>query len=631
MRSLIVGTAGHIDHGKSALVRALTGTDPDRLKEERERGITIDLGFAHRVLADGTTLSFVDVPGHERFVRNMLAGAHGLDAVLLVVAADESVMPQTREHFHICRLLGIPTGVIALTKCDLADDDLVTLAEQEVRELVRGSFLEGAPIVRVSAVRGDGLERLVAELAALAATTPERPAEGLLRLPVDRVFTLRGFGTVVTGTLVAGALAIGDEVELLPTGKRSRVRGLQIHGQTVERATAGHRTAVNLASLEVEEIARGHVLAAPDTLIPTALADVEVTLLAGEKALEDRTRVRVHAGSAEVLGRLEPIGGTRITPDTPTPVQLRLEAPTVLGRGDRLVLRSYSPASTIGGARVLDPLAPRRRRRDPAAATRLAALAAADPLAAARLFVEEAGPQGIDLRRLAARLTIRRGELEKALASESEVTLLGREPGWAVSRAALDGRAAAVLDTLARYHREQRLRETMPLEELRARVFAHSPAGAAERVLERLAGDGRVRLTADGVALASHRPTLTANEERVRAALLQAASAAGLAGLSAEDLTRAASGDVRLGEQVARTLVTSGALVRVGAVAWLERQQVEALVQKVRERWAPGTTLDVGAFKELTGLTRKHAIPLLELLDTLRVTRRSGNERIVIG
>ncbi|HKC13729.1 MAG TPA: selenocysteine-specific translation elongation factor, partial [Vicinamibacteria bacterium] len=362
MRSFIVGTAGHIDHGKSGLVQALTGTDPDRLKEEKERGITIDLGFAHLALAEDVVASFIDVPGHERFVRNMLAGAHGIDAVLLVVAADESVMPQTREHFHICRLLGVPRGLVALTKCDLADADSQALAEMEVRELLAGSFLDGRPIVRVSARTGVGLERLRAALLELARESPPRGAGGLLRLPVDRVFTLRGFGTVVTGTLVSGALNVGEEVEILPSGRRARVRGVQIHGESVETAAAGNRTAVNLAGLEVEDLARGDVLARPGTLRPTRMLDAELTLLPGEKALADQSRVRVHVASAEALGRVRLLGGGRVEPGHTALVQLRLERPVAAGRGDRLIIRSYSPAATIGGARVLDSLPPARRR-----------------------------------------------------------------------------------------------------------------------------------------------------------------------------------------------------------------------------------------------------------------------------
>src|SRR5262245_4290203 len=304
VRSLIVGTAGHIDHGKSALVRALTGTDPDRLKEEKERGITIDLGFAHLDLGGGRVASFIDVPGHERFVRNMLAGAHGIDAVLLVVAADESVMPQTREHFHICRLLGIARGLVALTKCDAAEEDLQRLAEDEVREMTAGSFLQDAPLLRVSARTGQGLPELKAALARLAGEAAPRAGGGLLRLPVDRSFTLRGFGTVVTGTLVSGALALGDEVELLPSERRARVRGLQVHGAAVERVEAGNRAAVNLSGVDVNDVERGHVLARPGTLRATSMVDVELALLPSARPLADHARVRVHAASAEVLARV---------------------------------------------------------------------------------------------------------------------------------------------------------------------------------------------------------------------------------------------------------------------------------------------------------------------------------------
>lgn len=335
-------------------MRALTGTDPDRFKEEKERGITIDLGFAHCELGEGVVASFVDVPGHERFVRNMLAGAHGIDALVLVVAADESVMPQTREHFHIVRLLGIPRGVVAITKCDVADADSQALVELEVRELVEGSFLEGASLIRVSAHTGAGLPAIKDALLELARETPERPADGLLRLPVDRVFSMRGFGTVATGTLVGGRLAVGDEVEALPGGRRSRVRGLQVHGESVDAATAGTRTAVNLGGLEVEQLARGQILATPGTLRATSMLDTEITLLGSARPLVDGARVRVHLASAEVLARARLLEGKVLEPGTSALAQLRLEGPAVAGRGDRLIIRSYSPAETIGGGRIVD-------------------------------------------------------------------------------------------------------------------------------------------------------------------------------------------------------------------------------------------------------------------------------------
>jgi selenocysteine-specific elongation factor len=390
VRSLIVGTAGHIDHGKSALVRALTGTDPDRLKEEKERGITIDLGFAHMDVGPDQVVSFIDVPGHERFVRNMLAGAHGIDAVLLVIAADESVMPQTREHFHICRLLGIERGLVVLTKCDLADEELQALAEVEARELVAGSFLEGAPVLRVSTVTGEGLGGLRAALASLAADPPPRPADGLLRLPIDRAFTLRGFGTVVTGTLVSGTLVLGEEVEVLPSGRRARVRGLHVHGSAVARVEAGNRAAVNLAGLDVADLSRGDVLARPGTLRPGSILDAELTLLPGERPLRDQARVRVHVMSGEYLARVRVLEGASVAPGTTAPVQIRLERPAVAGRGDPLIIRSYSPAMTIGGALVVDPLASKKRRRGAAARPSGRDLAGANATLAAVALVEEA-------------------------------------------------------------------------------------------------------------------------------------------------------------------------------------------------------------------------------------------------
>jgi len=619
---MIVGTAGHIDHGKSALVRALTGIDPDRLPEEKERGITIDLGFAHADLGGGRVASFVDVPGHERFVRNMLAGAHGLDAVLLVVAADEGVRPQTREHFHICRLLGVARGLVVLTKCDLAGAPAQRAAAEQARALVAGSFLEGAPVLAVSSRTGAGLDGLRAALAGLAAAAVDRPADGLLRLPVDRSFTLRGFGTVVTGTLVSGALAVGDEVEILPAERRARVRGLQVHGAALDRVGAGHRCAVNLAGLEVADVSRGDVIARPGTLRPASIMDVELSLLPGARSLADHARVRVHVASAEVLARVRlprPLaaGATGVA-------QLRLESPAVAARGDRLVLRAYSPVETIGGARVLDPAAPRRRRAAPPAPG--PAVAAAE---AALALVEAAGPAGVEAGLLAARLGLTREALEAAVGAEPRLLRVGRA-GAFLSRAAFGDWQARVLEELAAFHGREPLRDGMPRPELKARSCAHAPEGTFERLLDAAAGEGKLRVRGDLVALAGQGARLSAPLSAGREALLRAAREAGLAGLAAARAAELVGGTPREAEGVVRLLLGEGALLRVGE-ALVARAALDGLKDDVRRRWAPGARLDVGAIKELTGLSRRFVIPLLEYLDRERVTRRQGAERTVVA
>jgi selenocysteine-specific elongation factor len=630
VRSFIVGTAGHIDHGKSALVRALTGTDPDRLKEEKERGITIDLGFAHCDLGGGVVASFIDVPGHERFVRNMLAGAFGIDAVALVVAADESVMPQTREHFDICRLLSIPRGLVVLTKCDLADPDAQALADLEVRELVAGSFLEGRPRLPVSARTGEGLDALRTALLDLAREAPPRGVQGLFRLPVDRVFTLHGFGTVVTGTVMGGALETGAEVEALPSGRRARVRGLQVHGAAVPRVEAGSRAAVNLAGVEVADLARGDVLVEPGRLAATSMIDAELSLLAGAKPLEDQTRVRVHLASAEVLARVRVLEAERIDPGGRALVQLRLEESSVAARGDPLIVRSYSPSVTIGGARVLDPQPP--KRRGAAAASRLRSLQPADlPTArVAALLLEEAGPAGLEAPALASRLALPTAIVEAALAPEPSLLAVGRDPAIYVTRSGLESLKAAVLDLLGRFHREQPLRAGMPREELRGRFAVRAPESVLDAALRGLADEGGVRLTPETVSLASHVVALGPKEQEANAALLDAAQAAGLAGVELKPLVERLRLDPKLVERVARALQEGGALRRVGDAMLVHRDHLDELKRRVRERWAPGAAMDVAAFKEMTGLTRKHVIPLLEYLDRERVTRRVGASRTVL-
>jgi len=548
--------------------------------------------------------------------------------VLLVVAADESVMPQTREHFQICRLLGIPRGLVALTKSDLADETAQTVAEQETAELVRGSFLEGRPVVRVSARTGEGLDALRAALLELALEAAPRPTGGLLRLPVDRVFTMKGFGTVATGTLVAGALEVGEELEILPAGRRARVRGLQVHGESRERAVAGTRTALNLAGVETVDLARGDVLVRPGSLAASSMLDVELRLLPEAKPLADGARVRVHAASAEALARVRLLEPGPLAPARAALAQIRLESRVAAGRGDKLVIRSYSPAATIGGAVVIDPLPPRRRVRDRAAVERLRA--ASGPAEAALALVSEAGAAGIEETRLAARLTLPVPELRAAVAASPGLVSLGQEAAVIVAASALDELGAAALRALEAYHAAEPLRAAMPREALRDRAFASAPAAAFERVLQDLAAAGRVRLAPDVVAQSGHAVRLSPDEQQARRLLAEAARAAGLAGIEVQVLAASSPSERALLERVARVLLSEKALARVGERGLVDPQALEELKRRLRERFAPGAKLEVGVVKELTGLTRKHVIPLLEYLDRERVTRRVGADRVLL-
>ena len=625
MRSFIVGTAGHIDHGKSSLVKALTGTDPDRLKEEKARGITIDLGFAHATLSDDVVASFIDVPGHEKFVRNMLAGVSGIDAVLLVIAATEGVMPQTREHYDICRLLGIERGLIVLTKIDAAEPGMVDLAEQDARALVRGSFLESAAVVRTSCRTGEGLAELKSAVLALASRTSMRAQGGLLRLPIDRVFTLKGFGTVVTGTLMGGKVELGEELIALPAEKRARVRGLQVHGAQVGVAVSGQRTAMNLAGVLVEDLSRGDVLLREGTLRSTRLAHVAVQLLDGASLKHD-ARVRVHAASAEVLGRVKfteaelPRGGATVA-------EIRFESPVVLGRGDRIVLRSYSPVATIGGGRVLDPL-PRPRRRAEIAALQSAA-AEADAEAAAR-FLAEAGALGLAVDALACRLAVPREDAKQVMERVTAAVPLLGAPDHFIDAAVLEGLEKSALDRVTRHHERDPLAKGLSKEELRRRVFSKSSPEVFETALARLVKAGRVTETTDLVALKAHRVQLSGKEGAARAAIETAMAAAGLEGLSLPNLHVLLRQDQKACENAVRVLVQEKAAERLGQGLLMSREALERFRAEARARIKSGAKLDVAEVKELTGLSRKYVIPLLEWLDRERVTRRVGAERIVL-
>ncbi|MEO8358459.1 MAG: selenocysteine-specific translation elongation factor [Vicinamibacteria bacterium] len=625
MRSFIIGTAGHIDHGKSSLVKALTGTDPDRLKEEKERGITIDLGFAHAPLSNDVMASFIDVPGHEKFVRNMLAGASGIDAVLLVVAANEGVMPQTREHFHICRMLAIPSGLIVITKSDAADAATLRQVEDETRHLVKESFLEGAPMVSVSARTGLGLDSLRAALLSVARGTEARARSGVLRLPIDRVFTLRGFGTVVTGTLMSGTVAVGDEVMLQPAGKRARVRGLQVHGAAAEVAVCGERTALNLAGVAVEDLTRGDVVVRETSMALSRVAHVELHVLEGV-TLKNNARVRIHAGSAEVLGRVR-LAAAKSVASAMQVAEIRFEGPVVLGRGDRIVLRSYSPMETIAGGRVLDPLPRPRRRAEIEALQNTATESDAD---AALRFVREAFVSGLSLQTLAMRFAVPVDQVRQLLQNASTAFVFGGDEGLAIDVAGLVGLEGVVIERLTQLHEQDPLAKGFSKEEMRRRVFAKAGPGVFEHAMDRLVREGRIKDSADLIALPKRSVQLSGPEGVARLALENALATAGLAGLPLLNLHLQMKLDQKACENAVRVLVQEKAAERLGGGLLLSRAVLDRFKAQARERFKSGTRLDVAEVKDLTGLSRKYVIPLLEWLDRERVTRRVGPDRIVL-
>ncbi len=657
MKHIVVGTAGHIDHGKSALVRALTGIDPDRLKEEQERGITIDLGFAHWQVED-LTFAFVDVPGHERFVKNMLAGVGGMDLVMLVVAADESVMPQTREHFEICRLLHVPSGLIVLTKADLVDAETIELVKLETRELVAGSFLQDAPALPVSSTTGQGLEALREALLACGRQASERPGRmGAPRLPIDRVFSIKGFGTVVTGTLVAGEIAQDQELMLLPGQRPAKVRGLQVHGHREDRAHAGQRVAVNLGGVEVAEVSRGDTLLAPGTLADTKVFDGVLEMIPGARPLRHGTRVRFHQGTREVLGRVAlgpavvwtrdktPATGTaaEAQPGSEVYVRLRLEAPAVLTRGDRYILRAYSPPVTIAGGQVLDPSPPRTGIRTPAAAARFACLDARPGSTAASsrqdaedqavaAMIREADVSGLSPAKLISRAGVAPSGIAAMIERLSKRRLAVMAGEVLVAPPVIDDLATRLLAAVAAHHRAEPLTEGMPREEARERLFARAGPGVFEHVLARLAAEQRLT-GRDRLALAGHRLALSPEEERARSGIERLFLDAGLKPPEASEIPGALGIRPDIADRMVKLLVRQKTLVRVETHVFhekaLERLR-EDVAELKRSAGATSVRLDVAAFKERYGLTRKYAIPLLEYLDRERLTRRVGEGRVLI-
>jgi selenocysteine-specific elongation factor len=638
MKSIIVGTAGHIDHGKTALVRALTGIDADRLPEEKRRGITIDIGFADLDLGD-VRVGFVDVPGHERFVKNMLAGAHGIDVVALIIAADESVMPQTREHFEICRLLDVRHGLIVLTKKDLVEEEMLALVRDEVSELVAGSFLEGAPIIAVSSRTGVGLDELKAALREVGSQVPSRSKDLITRLPIDRAFTMSGFGAVVTGTLVAGEISEGEELELLPHGLRVRVRGLQVHGARVKRAFAGQRTAVNLGGIETTALERGMVLAPPDRFRPTQIVDAQVQILAeAPRALRSRQRVRVHIGAAEVLARVKVLEQSgEIKPGASGFAQLRFEAPIVGVLGDRFIIRSYSPQRTIGGVIILDTFAAKHRARDLGPTReRLTILLDGNPEQKVASFASATEERGLKRFELIAHTGWRIETTEAAISAAREAGLVVDVGGELLEPSVFNDLKQRVLTDVSAHHKSEPLSRGLATEILRGRHFAHTSPDLFRAVLTELEKDSALVIEKDIVRRREHTRAVSGADAELRDRLETIYREGKLAAPSITDaFARAgiASSAEQHGRKILQVLLDSGLLLRVEGDMFFHREALDDLIKRLRayaEKGSNDRTIDVPAFKDLAGISRKYAIPLLEYLDRQRVTRREGDRRVIL-
>jgi selenocysteine-specific elongation factor len=637
MRSIIIGTAGHIDHGKSSLVQALTGKDPDRLPEEKRRGITIDLGFADLDLSD-VRVGFVDVPGHERFVKNMLAGVHGIDAVALVIASDEGVMPQTREHFEICRLLDVRQGLVVLTKTDLVEEELLLLVRAEAEELVAGSFLETAPVVTVSARTGAGVAQLREALREIAKNVPERSADFVTRLPIDRAFTMKGFGAVVTGTLVAGEISVADELELLPEGRRVRVRGVQVHGASVARARAGQRTAVNLAGLDVADIERGMVLARIGRLSPTQIIDVQLNVLpAAARSIRTRSRVRVHLGSAEVLARVRVLENSgEILPGDTGFGQLRFEKPVVALHDERFIIRSYSPAETIAGGLVLDPRATKHRGRELSKSQeRLRSLLSSNRTAKLSTFVAAAGDQGLRLAEIASR-TGWNDEVLAVIAKAIPKTTVVDADGVLISTEDFDRLSRLAFEEVELHHKREPLSRGLARETLRERHFAHIAPEVFRAVVTRLEKDGKLVSEKDMVRSGGHEVDLTPADAQLSETIAQTYEKAALEAPMLDQVLAAAgipSAQRAHSRRILQLLLDNGTLVRVQGEMFFHSRAIahlKSLLGQYASAHEPDRLIDVATFKELAGVSRKYAIPLLEYFDSQRITRRAGDRRLIL-
>ena len=634
MPHIIVGTAGHIDHGKTALVELLTGVDADRLKEEKERGITIDIGFANLDLDESTRVGFVDVPGHEKFIKNMLAGVGGIDVVMLVVAADESIMPQTREHMDICSLLHVPCGLTVITKVDTVDTEIADLVELEVRDYLKHTFLGSAPIVRVSARTGEGKTELIETLRRVAAEVGPKDTAQLFRLPVDRCFTMKGFGTVVTGTLISGSIRKEDEVQLLPSGSIARIRGLQVHGLGVDVAEAGQRTAINLQGVDVRDVRRGMVLTEPGMLRAASMFDCHIELLPSAAGpINRRRRIRFHVGTAEIMGYVLLLEDDRLEPGGSGMVQIRLEEPVAAFPGDRFIVRQYSPMITIGGGEILEADPKKHRLRDSRVNERLGVFKVGTLGDRLMVFVDEAGLGATTLQDLVEKVGIAGATVRQyldRLELSRDVRFLSDTPPTVVSEAVFQEVASQILADIVEFHKAEPLARGVSREKLRNRFFRRGSNLVFQAVLEDLEGREKITLAQELVHAFGRVVTLEAEETQIRESLAAEFRRNGFQVASADDVIGKLGLNRQKAWKILRLMIQDGTLAKVSEDLIVDRGVIDEVVKKLRARKASSPSLGVGEFKDLVGVSRKYAIPLLEYLDRARITRRVGDSRKIV-
>ncbi len=631
MKQIVLGTAGHIDHGKTSLIKAVSGTDTDRLKDEKRRGITIELGFASLDLPSGLHIGVVDVPGHERFVKNMVAGATGIDVVAVVIAADEGVMPQTREHMEICSLLGIRYGFVVLTKTDLVDEEWLELVTEDVHDFMQGTFLEESPVIPVSSATGDGLSEFLDTLDRYCMALPERPPSGIFRLPVDRVFSMKGFGTVVTGTLVSGHVSLGEQVMIYPSGITTKVRGIQVHDQSVQTSEAGLRTAVNFQGVDKYAVNRGDVLARPGTLISTYMIDVELQLLeSNTRTLKNRDRVRFHIGTSQVPCNIILLDREVLEPGETAMVQARLERPLACVRDDRFVIRSYSPVRTLGGGKVLNPAPQKHKRFRRESIDRIEALGQADPETLIAAHVAMAGYQERSFTELKVLTNLADKSLDAALGKLlSSRTLIQTERNERkfVHYDTFGDFRAAVTDRLAAYHKANPLKGGMPKGELQSKFPDIQTARLFNQLLQMLIKNNEIVQTDDSIRLAGHQVTLQTDQTDLKEKILALYAEKGLQPPYLKELQQMLKAEPAQIKNVLMHLVDEGRIVKVKEELFFHADAIADLKTRLVDFLTKNQEITPGQFKDMTGASRKYTIPLFEYFDATNVTLRVGDVR----